>query len=238
LSSCLARNVGQPRAELECATARLRAIAYRPAENLLFCGADANDLHARAAMTRPRPFRGARSSAPQPAAAAAAAAASAAAGGQLAASLFDYDGRRHAEADGDLTFLGERDEHDWEILLGYAELRRFAPGEVVIQRGAHERALYLVTAGVLEVRPDERGTALTRYTAPSVVGEIAFLDGGARLLDIAAVTAGEVHRLNMDGFEALAARHPELARAILFDLGRIAATRLRRLMDSTPGSAG
>jgi CRP-like cAMP-binding protein len=171
-------------------------------------------------MTRLRPFRGARSP-PR----------TAGADAQLAASLFDYESAGDAGADRELTFLADRDEHDWEIVLGFAELRRFAPGEVVIRRGERERALYLVTAGALEVRPDERGTVLTRIEAPSVLGEIAFLDGGARTLDIAAVTDGEVHRLNMDGFEALAARHPELGRAILYDLGRIAATRLRRLMD-------
>lgn len=173
-------------------------------------------------MTRPRPFRGVHAPPTAPAAA----------GAHLAASLFDYDSAGDPSRDDALTFLDDRDEHDWEIVLGYAELRRFAPGEIVIRRGERERALYLVTAGVLQVRPDERGTVLARFEAPSVLGEIGFLDGGARTLDIAAVTAGEVHRLNMDGFEALAARHPELGRAILFDLGRIAATRLRRLMDN------
>lgn len=171
-------------------------------------------------MTRPRPFR----SAPP---------ASGAAGAQLAASLFDYAG--DAGADRALTFLADRDKHDWEVLLGYAELRRFAPGEVVIRRGERERALYLLTAGTLQVRPDERGTVVRRIEAPSVVGEIAFLDGGARTLDVAAVSEGELHRLGMDGFEALAARYPELGRAVLFDLGRIAATRLRRLMDRDAG---
>jgi hypothetical protein len=46
-----------------------------------------------------------------------------------------------------------------------------------------------------------------------------------------AATAGELRRLSLDGFEALSARHPELGRAILFDLGRIVATRLRWLTD-------
>jgi CRP-like cAMP-binding protein len=154
-----------------------------------------------------------------------------AAGAELAASLFDYTSAGDAVPDSGLTFLSDRDAHDWEIVLGYAERRRFSAGEVVVRRGDRERALYLLTTGTLQVLPEERGAVLSKIHAPAVVGEIAFLDGGARTLDVVAASAGEVHRLTLDGFEALAARYPELARAILLDLGRITATRLRRLMD-------
>jgi CRP/FNR family cyclic AMP-dependent transcriptional regulator len=153
------------------------------------------------------------------------------AGAELAASLFDYDSAGDGGQDSGLTFLSDRDEHEWEILLGHAERRRFSAGEVVVRRGDCERALYLLTTGTLQVLPEERGAVVSRILAPAVVGEIAFLDGGSRTLDVVAATPGEVHRLTLDGFEALAARYPELGRAILFDLGRIAATRLRRQLD-------
>jgi CRP/FNR family cyclic AMP-dependent transcriptional regulator len=175
-------------------------------------------------MTPPRLFRGGQS--PEPPAS----------GAELAASLFDYDSAPDAPRDLALTFLAERDEHDWEIVLGYANLRRFSAGEVVIRRGERERVIYLLTAGTLQVHADDRGVVSSTIQAPSAVGEIAFLDGGARTVDVVAATAGEVHQLTLDGFEALSARYPELGRAILFDLGRIAATRLRRLMDSTARS--
>jgi len=44
---------------------------------------------------------------------------------------------------------------------------------------------------VYEVLPEERGAVLSKIHAPAVVGEIAFLDGGARTLDVVAATAGE-----------------------------------------------
>jgi CRP-like cAMP-binding protein len=64
-----------------------------------------------------------------------------------------------------------------------------------------------------------------------VVGEVAFLDGAPRSAELVAETEGELRRLSLESFESLAARHPELGRAILFDLGRITATRLRWLTD-------
>jgi CRP/FNR family cyclic AMP-dependent transcriptional regulator len=175
-------------------------------------------------MTTPRQFRGRRSAPSVPAAAPDG-------GSAFGSSLFDYDDPASAGVERALTFLGDRDEHDWEIVLGYTELRRFSAGEVVLRRGEHERTLELLTAGTLQVRASARSAVMQTIEAPSVVGEIAFLDGGARSADVVAATDGEVRRLSMDRFEALSARHPELGRAILFDLGRIAATRLRWLMD-------
>jgi CRP/FNR family transcriptional regulator, cyclic AMP receptor protein len=189
--------------------------------NLLSCASNADTVYARASMTTPRHFRARREPPEAPAAA----------GSPLASPLFDYERPEAAGVEHALTFLGERDEHDWEIVLGYTELRRFSAGEIVLRRGDRERALFLVTVGTLQVRPSQSSEVLRTIEAPSVVGEIAFLDGGARSADVVAVTASEVRRLSLDRFEALSARHPELGRAILFDLGRIAATRLRWLMD-------
>lgn len=62
----------------------------------------------------------------------------------------------------------------------------------------------------------------------SVTGEMAFLDGRPRAATIRAVTDAELMRISFESYEALAARHPELGRAILLDLGRILAARLRR----------
>jgi CRP/FNR family cyclic AMP-dependent transcriptional regulator len=146
-------------------------------------------------------------------------------------SFFDYDSPGQTSRERVLTFLPDRDERDWEILLGYMEVRRFSPGEVVIRRGDHERAIYLLTTGTLGLRAEARTPVFKTIDAPSVVGEVAFLDGLPRSAELVAETEGELRRLSLDAFESLAARHPELGRAILFDLGRIVATRLRWLTD-------
>jgi CRP/FNR family transcriptional regulator, cyclic AMP receptor protein len=139
-------------------------------------------------------------------------------------SYFDYPTDEPVE--NDLTFLADRGEQDWEIVLSHTETRRFSAGDEVIRAGDDDRALYLLTEGSLSVAS---GGAFRTIDAPSVVGEVAFLDGGRRSLTLVATTGGELRRLSLDSFEALAGRHPELARAMLFDLGKIVSLRLRYL---------
>ena len=141
-------------------------------------------------------------------------------------SYFDYP--TGDEPAGDLTFLADRGEADWGVVLSHTETRRFSAGDTVIRAGDEDRALYLLTEGSLSVAS---GAAFRTIDAPSVVGEVAFLDGGRRSLTLVATTDGELRRLGLDAFEALAGRHPELARAMLFDLGRIVSLRLRFLTD-------
>jgi CRP/FNR family transcriptional regulator, cyclic AMP receptor protein len=104
---------------------------------------------------------------------------------------------------------------------------RFRAGEDVVRAGDVDRALYVVLRGRLEaVLP-----APNAIDEGSVFGELAFLDGLPRSATVRALEDGEALRLSFDAFETLAARHPELGRAILLDLGRIAALRLRRLTE-------
>lgn len=139
---------------------------------------------------------------------------------------FDYPTEPGPQSD--LTFLADRADADWAIVLDHTERRRFSAGDVVIRAGDDDRALYLLTAGSLSVAS---GEAFRKIDAPSVVGEVAFLDGGRRSLTLVATTDGELRRLSLDAFETLAGRHPELARAMLFELGKIVSLRLRFLTE-------
>ena len=148
-------------------------------------------------------------------------------------SYFDYP--TEESADSELTFLADRGERDWQIVLSHTETRRFAAGDEVIRAGDDDRALYLLTDGSLAVAS---GAAFRSIEAPSVVGEVAFLDGGKRSLTLVATSDGELRRLSLDSFEALAGRHPELARAMLFDLGKIVSLRLRFLTELIEDGVG
>ena len=148
-------------------------------------------------------------------------------------SYFDYPTDEPAESE--LTFLADRGEQDWQIVLSHTETRRFSSGDEVIRAGDEDRALYLLTEGSLAVAS---GAAFRTIDAPSVVGEVAFLDGGKRSLTLVATTSGELRRLSLDSFEALAGRHPGLARAMLFDLGKIVSLRLRFLTELIEDGVG
>jgi CRP/FNR family transcriptional regulator, cyclic AMP receptor protein len=116
--------------------------------------------------------------------------------------------------------LAGKSDADWAQFLGYTSTRRFRRGDVVLQEGERDRALYVLVDGRLE----GPGVDLAPVTT---VGELGFLDGGPHAATLRAVTDGELLRLGWDAFEALFAREPLLARDVLVDLGRILAARLR-----------
>jgi CRP/FNR family cyclic AMP-dependent transcriptional regulator len=144
-------------------------------------------------------------------------------------SYFAYPGTEAARDD--FVFLPDRSKEDWERLVDHSEVLLFRTGDLVIRAGEKDRALYIVVEGTLEILlHDERG-AEHRYGVidpRSVTGEMAFLDGRPRAATIRALTDGELLRISFESYEALAARYPELGRAILLDLGRILAARLRQ----------
>jgi CRP/FNR family cyclic AMP-dependent transcriptional regulator len=153
----------------------------------------------------------------------------------FSAGFFNYPVPEIEERTGGLTFLGDRPKSDWATLLEHTETRRFSQGDEIVRAGDVERALYLLTRGALATRVPGSEISVKRIEPPSVVGEVAFLDGGRRLVSLVAITDGEHERLSMQSFEVLAARHPDLGRAILLDLGRIVARRLRHATEYMGG---
>ena len=144
---------------------------------------------------------------------------------------FDYPGAETtAEAD-ELVLLPRLPPEGWQKLLAWTGVQRFRAGETLVRAGDTHPALFIVTSGSLEVLAEgERGEPrrIAVIEAGSVFGEQAFFDGLPRSASVRALTDGEVRSLTREAFEVLAAREPELARALLFDLGRILSLRLRR----------
>ena len=135
----------------------------------------------------------------------------------------------------DLVFLPDRSRRDWGKLLRHTETYRFSKGDFVVRKGDMTRAFYIAIFGQFEELDSSEGSRRQRRLAiidqGSVIGVQTFLDGLAHPTDVRAVTEGEVARLSFEAFEVLSAREPELARAILFDLGRIVSLRLRQKMN-------
>ena len=146
-------------------------------------------------------------------------------------SFFDYPTEIVDESSDELLFLADRSAEDWEKLLQHTDARRFRAGEEVIRAGTEDRALYIVSEGVLEVFLPLRSGGARQFKsieAPSVIGELGFVDAGPRSTTLRAASDGELRRLSYEAFETLAAREPELARAVLMDVGRILSMRLRQ----------
>jgi CRP-like cAMP-binding protein len=143
---------------------------------------------------------------------------------------FFYEGEGDpAQSRGGLVVFGRLGPNDWQRLRAHLERRRFKAGDVVIAAGTTDRSLYLVASGSLEiVVGDGRHQRRVREQgAGTILGEVAFFDGLPRSATVRAITPCEVLRLSPDAFEVLAARHPDLGRQILLELGRVLAVRLR-----------
>ena len=135
------------------------------------------------------------------------------------------------EDSADLLFLPEATAADWATVFAHAEVRRVGAGLALVQAGEDDRALYLLTEGTVGVRLPRDESAFKTIDAPSVVGELAFFDGRPRSATLDAVTDVEVVRLDTAAFDRLLEHEPALAHAMLRDLARILALRLRMASD-------
>ena len=131
------------------------------------------------------------------------------------------------ELSDEVVFLPDAGAGDWARIFGFAKAATFHAGDPLVFAGETDRALYFLIEG--RVRVVTGGAPVKAIDAPSVLGEIAFLDGGPRSAGLVAVTDGELARLDMDAYEALADEDSHLARRIALDLGRITALRLRSI---------
>lgn len=146
--------------------------------------------------------------------------------------FFESDGT--GEAAKANVFLAQLDEEDWRRFLSVAQRRAFRPGETLVSQGEVSRAFYLAASGRLEVvAEDADGVEHHVYFVEplSIFGEQAFFDGYPRSASVKALSAGELYGITPDAFEVLSARHPDIARVALLDLGRILSLRLREMTD-------
>jgi CRP-like cAMP-binding protein len=139
--------------------------------------------------------------------------------------FFTYPNAAAEPAASEPGFLDHCSEREWNTLLSHMQTRNIRAGEIVFAEGDLDRALYLLTGGLVELSGTHSPSATVE--APAQLGELAFIDGDRQPVTARAVTSGEVLCLSFDAFESLAAREPRLATRILLDLGRILAARLR-----------
>jgi CRP-like cAMP-binding protein len=131
----------------------------------------------------------------------------------------------------DVLVLPGWEEEQWRKLLVHTTPRSFRTSEVVIQRDAADRTLYLVAAGLLEVGVTHVDgvsmTSLARISSGSILGEQSFFDGQPRSANVWAVADGTLLLLPHDRFTAFGEAEPALARDFLFAMARVLSVRLR-----------
>ena len=108
----------------------------------------------------------------------------------------------------------------------------------MIRIGDKDDSFYILTSGDVDVivGAGDAETVLATISEGSVFGEIAFFDRQPRSATIRAKTQGAAVRVTRETFDNLAAWEPNIARQMLYDLGRILAMRLRWRASASKGN--
>ncbi len=117
--------------------------------------------------------------------------------------------------------LGEDEQEDIKRAMRVRKVQR---GEVIVEKGADATALYVVSFGLFEVRGQD-GQVVAEIGAGQLIGEIGFFAGSPRTASVVAARNSEVLEIERAEFDALAARHPAILRAVT----RALSQRLERL---------
>lgn len=111
------------------------------------------------------------------------------------------------------------------------EPRRYARGEVVFTEGAKGSELFIVLRGSASVQllqQDGGGTRLVSFSAGTVFGELALLDGAPRSATVLADGELVCLVLTETAFQTLQQDHPAIAIKFIINLAREASASLRR----------
>jgi CRP-like cAMP-binding protein len=131
----------------------------------------------------------------------------------------------------DLLFMPDATATDWAIVFSHAQPYDFEPGDEIVRAGETERALYLLVDGRIGVRVPGSEERLKEIEAPSLVGEVGFVDGGPRSATLEGLSSGTIVRLDFESFERMSLEEPILAHRMLLELARVLAARLRMLTE-------
>lgn len=103
------------------------------------------------------------------------------------------------------------------LATGLDELS-LADGEVLVRQGESGDALFIVTAGELDVSVSNgqgRSVVVDRLRAGSVIGEMALLAGSRRTATVTARGPADLVRFSKAGFDRLAEDHPGLREQVV-----------------------
>jgi anti-anti-sigma factor len=131
-----------------------------------------------------------------------------------------------------LDMLGGLDAEERRALEPLLVRRTYAKGEAVFREGDSGRDLFIISRGTASVKirlnGPRREHRLTTFSAGTVFGEVALLDGPPRSATVEADEPLVCYVLTGKAFDTLARGHESVAIKLLTNLGRELSRRLRR----------
>ena len=137
------------------------------------------------------------------------------------------------------SFFKVLDENDIKSYVPFLKLTKFAPGEVILEKGKIGRNLFIIVSGSVEVL-GEKDVSITFLGKGEVFGEMSLLSGDPVTATIKAVEPTKVIYINGDDFRKLLNKSPSLhmyfTRLLSRRLAEINARRSEELESGVTGN--
>ncbi len=130
----------------------------------------------------------------------------------------------------EIELFRTRKQETLAALEACMDKRSYKAGEKVFTRGETGDELLLIRRGSVRIMlplDDKQSHHLATFGRGDFIGEMSFLDGGARSANAVAFSDTELYALSRKRFDALASEHKKLAISLFEGLARMLAIRLR-----------
>jgi len=133
----------------------------------------------------------------------------------------------------ELPLLMDLKPGDREWLFQFFQKISFERDAIICRQDDIEKDIYIITKGQVEVSRDLGSEMLHIETlvAPTVTGEMSFIDNLPRSATVRAMEDVEALILPFNDFQKLMVESPIVAFHFLFSIGRLVSTRLRTTLD-------
>ena len=117
----------------------------------------------------------------------------------------------------------------WRVLQSYMTRHELRSGELLLQQGGHDRAMYLLESGTMQVfiAPPNPATRLSILRAGAVVGEAGLFSDQPRMANVEAMGPCVVWALRGPRWEELAVRNAPLALELVRAAAAVMGVRMR-----------
>lgn len=122
--------------------------------------------------------------------------------------------------------LGEADR---AILRDVGTVRTVKAGEQVIEQGKKLSSMLVILAGEAVVKVD--GKQVATLTAPALLGELEYLDGQPACAEVTVSKDSTAIELPFKALTRAMEKHPRFGLAIVRNIARIEAVRLRKMAE-------
>lgn len=122
-------------------------------------------------------------------------------------------------------FFKELEPDELLGIMAVSRRERYTMGQRIFEAGSPSDAFYIVKSGAVMVKNGPIVLATLGVGDP--IGEMSFVDHGARSATVAAIEETELLKISFDSLEKLFSEHPAMAARVFRTIASVLSQRLR-----------